>query len=326
LKKIIEIFPKFHEVYFLKGRMALESYLSHYKDEINTVYIPSLTCKAIPNAMLKIDIPFEYYDVKRKDLIGDLESLEYGTVIIQGTLGILPKYSKVDQLMSKGLKVILDLSQCLYIDSDYFANIQKFEFIFTSFQKNKPLGKSQGFGGVGLFKNEIPILKEKPTSSVFSVIQNNLIDILPSFVSRAVNHYIFKDDFYIDRDKVKRIDELKIHSEDSFDLKFFKEFYRCLESSELKIDSTLWSGYYLPIYVKDKKNFLKKSSSFQSYNWPIRILSPFHGDLKDLMFPDSQIENARYFAEHLMAMIVPKKDLDKKNLLEFIQKNKNLFL
>ena len=52
----------------------------------------------------------------------------------------------------------------------------------------------------------------------------------------------------------------------------------------------------------------------------------FHGDLKDLMFPDSQIENARYFAEHLMAMIVPKKDLDKKNLLEFIQKNKNLFL
>lgn len=281
--------------------MALKAYLDSQKK--TKVYIPNITCIALPQVALQSDHDVSYYDWNE-----EVKCFSGSIVIVQAILGVLPEKKIIEDIKNSGAKIVLDLSQAFYIPDEYLNSVDDIDFIFSSFQVNKPYTSSSSWGGVGFFKEKNKGLKKK---SIFKELILNLkgvlIDIIPRKYLEEFNNLVLKQDYrlekvntyYTERDFLSEMDGTCIQKQTDL-------------NSDLKgIDC----GYYFPIFVKDKKSFIASyGHEITIYNWPKTILSPFQGNLDLVNFPIELKEKTQWYADHLLGIVIKNKE-DKKWLL-----------
>ena len=173
--------------------MALKEYLTNQKK--TTVFIPNITCIALPQVALQSGHDVMYFDWLEtpKAKPGDI-------VIVQAVLGVLPNLNLLEDIIKSGNKVVLDISQAYYIPDEYLNLVEDIDFIFSSFQANKPYASDSSWGGVGFFKEEVVGLKKK---SIFKELILNLkgvlIDIIPRNYLEVFNDLVLKQDYALEK-------------------------------------------------------------------------------------------------------------------------------
>ncbi|MCP4912753.1 MAG: hypothetical protein GY909_06510 [Oligoflexia bacterium] len=271
--------------------MALKEYLTNQKK--TTVFIPNITCIALPQVALQSGHDVTYFNWLEtpKAKPGDI-------VIVQAVLGVLPSLNLLEDFIKSGNKVVLDISQAYYIPDEYMGFIKEIDFVFSSFQVNKPHASSSNWGGVGFFKEQISGVKR---ISIYKELILNLkgvlIDVLPEKYLKEFNRYFLKQD----------------HSINNIDIYFTqRNFLSEAESSNVTIQSDIDSdlkgincGFYFPLLVKNKNDFiLKYGEKVKIYNWPQTVLSPYRGNLDEVNFPNELIEKTQWYADHLLGIVI----------------------
>lgn len=284
--------------------MALKTYLE--SQEKTRVFIPNITCIALPQVSLQSGHEISYYDWDE-----EIKCFPGSIVIVQAILGVLPEKKFVENAKKSGAKVVIDLSQAFYIPDEYLNLIDDFDFVFSSFQANKPYASDSNWGGVGFFKEEVKGLRKK---SIFKELILNLkgvlIDIIPRKYLEVLNDIVLKQDYTLD-DVDIYFTERDILSE--------LDTHCIPKLTELKSDlKGIECGFYFPLFVKNKNEFISVfSHKVTIYNWPKTVLSPFQGNLDLVNFPIELKEKTQWYADHLLGIVIKNKE-DQKWLLENI--------
>ncbi len=146
LKKVESEETSFHSdrLFYSLCREALYDIANAMKGTERTALIPAYTCQTVITPFKEVGWQCEYYSIK-KDLRINLRSLLESIEMFQPSLVVVHPYFGMDlcneeietlnSIKRKGVKIVLDLTQCLFSNQDYpFAS-----FIVASYRKWMPI-------------------------------------------------------------------------------------------------------------------------------------------------------------------------------------------
>lgn len=334
--------------YTENGRMALSAYLrSLPRTEKKYIVLPALTCIGVIQAIRSAGyIP--YYVNINENLSYDREDLksipkdEIFAVIYQSIYGGIKFFEDLDtEFKDSGIVIIADMAQSYCDPARFLAMFKNVDFVFMSFQKNKPL--QFGVGGMGYSREELPI-ELKASRSVF-IIKYFLICLVffikenfvfgESLVNLIKNLFDGDrksgEDFTVIPFRLPRFLEIKLKLRiDDYEFlldeknNIVQGIYRDLLGAEkwsyLRSNLSYYSPHYIPIKLKYdvKSNLL--------YDWPESNYSPYRGNISN--YEMSRFENVTSMVPTIKSLYIDNGDLETSlgNAKKFFETNSSFLV
>jgi hypothetical protein len=284
--------------YTENGRMALYAYLATLETDRKYVIIPSLSCIGVIQAIKSAGFIPYYVEVDEnfRYLESELENVpleETVAIIYQAIYGGI-SFQREALFKSEEVRIIADMAQSFCLPEDFLKQFPMIDFLFLSFQKNKPL--AFGIGGAGYSRFEMNL--ELESSRIGVVLKFALINLL-----FQIKRWVWRGDFLLDLIKrkfdsdrregaslkitphrlPKFLEIMLLDRMRNYDHSFKKERIDIITSyldknskwNYLNAGFSYYSPHYIPIRIKDE------TRSRCLYDWPVSTMSPFQGVVDD---------------------------------------------
>ncbi len=322
---------KDYSIFTESGRMALALYLKGLKKRTKRkrIIVPSLTCIGVIQSIYSSGFEPLYVDITR-DLSMDFDQMaklldeDIAGVIFQGLYGVLDVPAQIiNDCKRNKSSIIFDCAQTFVSTKNISGLLIDADFVFLSFQSNKPLQ----YGGGALGVSRLPYLDELEKPRGLFYIRMIVICFLSKL---AFNNFMCKIlinplKYNFDSDRFEgALEDIRIYSlsarikkklikrfnehESINDKKqvFLNELRGVLrKNSKWTIpveDKLVNSAHYLPVRVKNKSELLKKFPA-NLYEWPLSPLSPYLKEVKG--FDPKKFPEASLAVSNLLGIRIP---------------------
>ena len=338
---------KVYSIFTESGRMALTLYLKGLKKRTNRkrLIVPSLTCIGVIQSIYSSGFEPLFIDI-RNDLSIDFNQMvnsldeDVAGVIFQGLYGVLDvPLSIIEECKKNNTSIVLDCAQTFVSKKNISKLLIDVDFVFFSFQSNKPLQ----FGGGALGVSREPYLEKTEKPRALFYVRTIAIRILSkiSFNNFMCKMLVEPIKYTLDSDRFEgAFEDVTVYS---LSLRIRKELTKRLSEyeyindkkqhflSELRDvlkENSKWtmsvedklvnSAHYLPIRVQNKTELLKQFPA-DLYEWPLSPQSPYLGDVKGFdskKFPETRMAVANIVGVRIPLKASSKKQSSIKNLVE----------
>lgn len=345
---------KDYSIFTESGRMALALYLKGLKKRTKRkrIIVPSLTCIGVIQSIYSSGFEPLYVDITRDlsmefDQMAKLLDEDVAGVIFQGLYGVLDVPTQIiNECKKNKSSIIFDCAQTFVSAKNISGLLKDADFVFFSFQSNKPLQ----YGGGALGISRLPYIDEFEKPRLLFYIRMIIIRILSKL---AFNNFIckilinpLKNTFDSDRFKgaleeiriyslsarikkklIKRLSEHESINDDK--QLFLSELRNMLNKSSkwtIPVEGKLVnSAHYLPVRVQNKRELLKKFPA-TLYEWPLSPLSPYLKEVKG--FDSRNFPEASMAVSNLVGIRIPLNASSKKldNLRKLIENDLMKFI